>query len=100
MDCSVEFQVEGNGEGMEINLYLRWNSNGMEWNWNGIKMEYVSATIIYGTLCIIVPELRIKIKKICSSELYDQNGYREKRTNFPPPANFPPLFKSKFGIFF
>ena len=66
MDCSVEFQVEGNGEGMEINLYLRWNSNGMEWNGNGIKMEYVSATIIYGTLYIIVPELRIKNKKIRS----------------------------------
>ena len=73
MDCSVEFQVEGNGEGMEINLYLRWNSNGMEWNWNGmewngngIKMEYVSATIIYGTLYILVHELRIKNKKIRS----------------------------------
>ena len=68
MDCSVEFQVEGNGEGMEINLYLRWNPNGMECNWNGngIKMEYVSATIIYGTLYIIVPELRIKNKKIRS----------------------------------
>ena len=40
MDCSVEFQVEGNGEGMEINLYLRWNSNGMEWNWNGVEWKW------------------------------------------------------------
>ena len=37
MDCSVEFQGERNGKGMEINLYLRWNSNGMEWNWNGME---------------------------------------------------------------
>ena len=47
---------------------MEWNGTGMEWNWNGsgIKMEYVSATIIYGTLYIIVPELRIKNKKIRS----------------------------------
>jgi len=45
---------------------MEWNGTGMEWNGNGIKMEYVSATIIYGTLCIIVPELRIKNKKIRS----------------------------------
>ena len=42
------------------------NGTGKEWNGNGIKMEYVSATIIYGTLYIIVPELRIKNKKIRS----------------------------------
>ena len=40
MDCSVELQGEGNGEGMEINLYLRWNSNGMEWNWNGMEWKW------------------------------------------------------------
>ena len=40
MDCSVEFQGEGNGGGMEINLYLRWNSNGMEWNWNGMESTW------------------------------------------------------------
>ena len=45
---------------------MEWNGTGMEWNGNGIKMEYVSATIIYGTLYIIVPELRIKNKKIRS----------------------------------
>ena len=40
MDCSVEFQGEGNGKGMEINLYLRWNPNGMEWNWNGMEWKW------------------------------------------------------------
>ena len=45
---------------------MEWNGTGMEWNGNGIKMEYVSATINHGTLYIIVPELRIKNKKIRS----------------------------------
>ena len=45
---------------------MEWNGTGMEWNEKGIKMEYVSATIIYGKLYIIVPELRIKNKKIRS----------------------------------
>ena len=42
MDCSVEFQGGWNGKRMEINLYLRWNSNGMEWklNQNGICKCY------------------------------------------------------------
>ena len=27
-------KIKWNGEGMEINLYLRWNSNEMESKWN------------------------------------------------------------------
>ena len=37
IDCSVEFPGEGNGKGMEINLYFIWNWTGMEWNWNGLE---------------------------------------------------------------
>ena len=49
-------------------MEFEWNGMELEleWNGNGIKMEYVSATIIYGTLYIIVPVLRIKNKKIRS----------------------------------
>ena len=45
---------------------MEWNGTEIKWNGNGIKMEYVSVTTIYGTLYIIVPVLRIKIKKIRS----------------------------------
>ena len=55
-----------NGDKFIFEMECEWNGTGMEQNGNGIKMEYVSATIIYGTLYIIVPELRIKNKKIRS----------------------------------
>ena len=51
-----------NGDKFIFEMEFEWN--GKELEWNGIKMEYVSATIIYGTLYIVVPELRIKNKKI------------------------------------
>ena len=55
-----------NGDKFIFEMEFEWNGTGMEWNGNGIKMEYVSVTTIYGTLYIIVPELRIKNKKIRS----------------------------------
>ena len=39
MDCSVEFQGEGNGDKFIFEMGSEWNGMELEWKWNGTFMK-------------------------------------------------------------